>query len=252
MKKIIAITCIICSLVKGQSISQSVINAGGNTSTVTLNSQTIFYTDNIGEAVIGTGAVSGKMITQGFLQPDFIAVNGTTVTIFGSDVTCADKNDGFVKVDISNPPNGAWYEFFWTPSALCPNNDCQRIDSLTSGTFSVITVIHYSVGTTLKADTFNLATTLKDNNGPCNIKPYTGIKIGGANGKFIIDNIEAYPEAKVCIFSRWGNQMFCTHKYSNTDNYWPRKDEKVTPGTYYYIIDAGAKGTIKSWLEVFE
>lgn len=252
MRKLIIITFIFCSLVKAQSISPSVINAGGRTSTLSVNSQTIIYTDNIGEAVIGIGNVGGKMVTQGFLQPDFLSINNTTVTIFGSNVTCADKKDGFVKVDISNPPNGAWYEFFWTPSALCPTNDCQRIDSLTNGTFSVVTVIHYTVGSTPKTDTYSLSTTLVYNNGPCNIKTYSGINLSGTNNKFVIDNIELYPDAKVCIFSRWGNQLFCEKGYNNVDNYWPRKGEKVAAGTYFYIIDAGVKGTIKSWLEVVD
>ena len=67
---------------RAQTMSQQVINAGGKTTTTTLNSQPVIYTDNIGEAVIGTGNVSGKMITQGFLQPDMVVVNHTSVTVF--------------------------------------------------------------------------------------------------------------------------------------------------------------------------
>jgi hypothetical protein len=252
MKKLIITTFMFCSLVKGQSISQQVINAGGKTSTTSIGSQTIIYTDNIGEAIIGTGSANGNMLTQGFLQPDFLVANNTTVTIFKSDVTCGDKKDGFVKVDITNPPNGAWYEYFWKPSSLCPTNDCQRIDSLTNGTFSVRTVVHYTLGSVSKADTFNLSATVVNNNGPCDIKPYSGVSLSGTNKHFVIDNIEAYPTAKVCIFTRWGNQVFCSHEYNNSNNYWPRKGETVTPGTYYFIIDAGDKGTIKSWVEVIQ
>jgi hypothetical protein len=247
--------CILFLSVKtvlSQTISQQVINAGGRTSTATINSQTVIYTDNIGETVIGTGNVNGKMITQGFLQPDFLVVNNTTVTAIGADVTCADKNDGFIRVDVTNPPPGAMFKYFWSPSVLCPTNDCPRIDSLTNGTFTVVTVWTYTVGSVVKIDSARHVITIKDNNGPCNIKPYSGVSLSGTNNKFTIDNIEAFPEASVCIFTRWGNQVFCTHKYNNTDNYWPRKDEKVIPGTYFYVIDAGSKGVIKSWLEVIQ
>ena len=67
-----------------QSISPSVINSGGKTSTTTLNSQTVYYTDNIGEAVIGTGSTSGSILTQGFLQPDMMVVNNTCL-LYTSD-----------------------------------------------------------------------------------------------------------------------------------------------------------------------
>jgi hypothetical protein len=252
VKKAILIAFILCSLCKAQSISPSVINAGGRTTTATLNSQTVIYTDNIGETVIGTGNANGKMITQGFLQPDFIVVNNTTVTVFASDVTCGDKQDGFIRVDVASPPPGANIMYYWTPNSLCPTNDCQRIDSLTSGTFTVVTKWTYTTASGPKADSARHVVSINNNNGPCNIKVYSGIILSGTNNKFTIDNIELYPKAKVCIFSRWGAQMFCTQNYSNDENYWPRKGEKVLPGTYFYIIDAGEKGVIKSWVEVLE
>jgi len=235
-----------------QSISPSVINSGGKTSTVTINTQTVIYTDNIGEAVIGTGSTSGNKLTQGFLQPDMIVVKGTSVVPYASDVTCADKRDGFIIIDVIDPPANATKEFFWTPDALCPTHDCSRIDSLSRGTYTVKTVWTYSVGSIVKMDSATRVVKILDNNGICNLKVYSGIKTSGGNSKFTIDNIELYPEAQVSIYNRWGVALFSTTKYNNVDNYWPKKDEKVIPGTYFYVINAGEGKVIKSWVEVFD
>lgn len=126
------------------------------------------------------------------------------------------------------------------------------MDSLSKGIYTVMTVIDCTVSGVAKSDTNITIVEVKDVNGICDIKPYTGIHLTGSNSKFTIDNIELYPKAQVCIYNRWGSQMFCTLKYNNVDNYWPQKGEKVLPGTYFFVIDAGEKGVIKKWLEVFE
>jgi len=235
-----------------QSISPSVINSGGKTSTTTLNSQTVYYTDNIGEAVIGTGSTSGSILTQGFLQPDMMVVNNTSVTPIPGNVSCSDRRDGFIKMIIDNPPKGYSVEFFWKPDTLCPNNDCSGIDSLSQGTYTVYTVITYFIGPNEKKDYYEHIVNILDNNGVCNLKIYSGITLSGGNSKFTIDNIELYPDAEVSIYNRWGVKLFSTKKYNNVDNYWPKKDEKVTSGTYFYVIDAGKGKVNKSWIEVFE
>lgn len=127
------------------------------------------------------------------------------------------------------------------------------MDSLSKGIYTVITVITQNIGSGVKIDTIRKVVEIKDDNLPCNIKVYTGVSLSsGNNTKFVIDNIELYPKAIVCIYNRWGGQLFCTQEYSNTKNYWPRDGEKVNAGTYFFIIDLGEKGVIKKWLEVFE
>jgi hypothetical protein len=234
-----------------QSISPSVINSGGKTSTTTINTQTVYYTDNIGEAVIGTGSNSGNKLTQGFLQPDMIIVNNTSVTAFSGSVTCSDRRDGFIFVRIYNPPSGYSAEYFWKPDTLCPNHDCSRKDSLSKGTYTVITVITYSIGPNEKKDYYEHIIDILENNGICNIKVYTGIQASGGNSKFTIDNIDLYPEAEVSIYNRWGVKLFSKTEYGKGDNYWPAKDEKVIPGTYFYIISAGNDKVNKGWVEIF-
>ncbi len=237
-----------------QSISPSVINSGGKTTTTTLNSQTVIYTDNIGEAVIGTGSTSGNILTQGFLQPDMIVVKNTSVTVFSSNVTCADKGDGYIYVDVVDLPLNATVQYFWTPTnTLCASGNCSRRDSLSQGTFTVRTVWTFTVGTTVKKDSTVHIINILDNNGICNIKVYTGIHQSGSNTKFTIDNIEAYPDAEVSIYNRWGRRLFSTKEYGKDKNkMWPADGEKVISGTYFYIIDTGKGKANKGWVEVFD
>ena len=252
--KLIILFNVCIKLIFAQSITPSVINSAGRTSTANINSQTIIYTDNIGETIITTGNNGTRMLTQGFLQPLVSPLGAGTVTTFWSDVTCADKGDGAIRINITDQHPNSDVKYYWIPDTLCPTHDCSRLDSLSKGVFTVITVITYTPqGGAAKTESTTSIVEIKDVNGPCNIKVYTGISLSsGSNTKFVIDNIELFPKATVSIYSRWGNQIFSTEGYDNTSNYWPKKDEKVLPGTYYFVIDMGEKGVIKKWLEIFE
>ncbi len=66
----------------------------------------------------------------------------------------------------------------------------------------------------------------------------------GLNDHFYILGIENFPNAVVKIYNRWGNLVFETSKYNNTDNYWDGyvqgdKKHKLPVGVYYYVIDLG-------------
>lgn len=250
-KKLISLLIVFANVVFAQTITPSVINAGGRSATTTINSQQIIYTDNIGEVIIQTGNNGSNILTQGFLQPEKAVIANTTVNILPTNVSCSDKRDGSIKVIIDNLPVGATVNYFWTPDTLCPSHDCSKIDSLSAGSFTVKVRYTYFSGSTLKTDSVEKALVIKDENGPCQIKYYTGIQLNGPNSIFRIDNIEAFPDANVMIFSRWGNELFNSKKYSNTDNFWPRKGDNVAPGTYFFIIDVGnGNKPIKGWVEV--
>ena len=158
-------------------------------------------------------------------------MNGVSVTVFSANVTCADKRDGYIKVELGPYPAGTTVEYYWTPDTLCPMHDCNRIDSLSAGTFTVETKLTFPGG---RKESYTSIVIISDKNGICNLKVYTGISLSGGNPKFTIDNIELYPEARVSIYNRWGVKLFDRDKYNTVDNYWPLKGEKVVPGTYLY------------------
>jgi len=66
----------------------------------------------------------------------------------------------------------------------------------------------------------------------------------GLNDHFEILGIESFPKSVVKIYSRWGNLVFQTTGYNNTNNYWDGyaqgdKTHKLPVGVYYYVIDLG-------------
>ena len=57
----------------------------------------------------------------------------------------------------------------------------------------------------------------------------------GDNDTWIIDNIEAYPDAVVAIFNRYGNKIIEENNYKNTlDGKYNNSD--LPDGAYYYVI----------------
>jgi len=62
----------------------------------------------------------------------------------------------------------------------------------------------------------------------------------GINDKFEISGIENYPNNTVCVFNRWGNQVFLKKGYTNSDAWQGDWNEGDLPdGTYFYMIDLG-------------
>lgn len=252
MKTYFIILICFCIQLTAQTIAPSVINSGGKSHTVTLNSEQVYYTDNIGEVIVNTATNSINVLTQGFLQPQVKVISGASVSVLATDVSCDDKADGSIRVLVENAPIGSVIQYFWTPSSLCPNNNCSRIDNLSAGSFSVKVLMNYTVNSVVKSDSTQYAIQIKDDGGPCRLKVYTGINLSGVNSTFTIDNIEEFPEATISIFNRWGSVLFSSKGYHNIDNAWPKKGDNVVPGTYFYIIDAGNGKPLKGWLEVLQ
>ncbi len=66
----------------------------------------------------------------------------------------------------------------------------------------------------------------------------------GINDHFHILGIESFPNSVVKIYSRWGNLVFQTQRYNNTNNYFDgysqgNHKQKLPVGVYYYVIDLG-------------
>ena len=69
----------------------------------------------------------------------------------------------------------------------------------------------------------------------------------GINDRFEITGIENYPNNTVCVFNRWGNQVFFKKGYTNVEAWEGDWNEGDLPdGTYFYMIDLGEDGDKKS------
>lgn len=82
---------------------------------------------------------------------------------------------------------------------------------------------------------------------------YTGITPNndGVNDTWVIDNIEAFPENKVQIFNRWGNEVYYETGYDNLDRVWVGEgnDGALVSATYFYVVTVAGK-TYKGWVEL--
>ncbi len=67
------------------------------------------------------------------------------------------------------------------------------------------------------------------------------------NDVWRIGNIEFYPNSKVFVYNRYGQQVFFSEGYGNP---WDgkSKDKPLAPSTYYYIIDIGDGKRTTGWI----
>lgn len=238
----------------GQTITPQVINSAGQSYPTGVSG--VYITDNIGEPFTETIG-SNFIISQGFLQPLTTAI--ATLSIIHNDVSCKDKKDGNISIALSNLLPNAQIQYIWTPSVVCPNSNCSRIDSLIAGTYSVKIMITYSIqGGGFKTDSLIPAPIIiNDVNGPCRIKIYTAVSPNddGSNDSWQIDNISEFPANHVSIYNRWGQQVFETHGYDNVSKFWPTKEDlnKLVSSTYFYVINLGdGTSSLKGWVELIK
>ena len=151
--------------VTAQTVTPQVINSAGNNWTLP-NGTTI--SDNIGEPFVSTISNGNNIITQGFLQ-NFVIANLFSVTFQTAGLTCKDKNDGFISTSVSTNLNSYAVTYTWAPQAICPTNNCSRVDSLKAGTYTVSVNISYTVGTTQRDPLFVSQNVIDDLNGPCKV-----------------------------------------------------------------------------------
>jgi len=78
-------------------------------------------------------------------------------------------------------------------------------------------------------------------------KIYNAISPNGDlyNQKFVIEGIENYPQNKVIIYNRWGNEVYKKKNYTNLKG-WEGKftDEPLPDGTYFYYINLECLGKV--------
>lgn len=241
-------------MTKSQTVSPFVINTcGGEGST-----GGITLTYNIGETFVSTIDNGTNIITQGFLQPDagkFNLLAQYTV----SPVSCIGKSDGSIIITKSHTgilPQSLNYGIFWSDTTLCPTNDCDQLDSLSPGTYSVMIIAYDG---TVPIDTVIIPSlVISPSDQPCKIKVFTYISPNndGQNDQLVIENIEEYPDNTVQIFNRWGQLIVEIKNYDNQENAWGSKKYpiNVPGGTYYYLIDLknSGKDIAKGFLELIK
>lgn len=188
----------------------------------------------------------------------------TTFTVIGTGSNgCSFFSTAFVDVQ-----NGNAVIPVVTPSAVCVGDTA--ILSIIGGTIptwsaSVIPNTNFvtpvaPTNYTFSASDFNGCVSdivfTVDINTNCDVIIYNGFTPNGdgVNDFFVIENIDKYPNNKVHIFNRWGNKIYNTVNYNNSNNHWDGKNnngQAVTSGTYFYILfDDKEKILKKGWIEI--
>ena len=76
----------------------------------------------------------------------------------------------------------------------------------------------------------------------------------GDNDIWIIEGIDSVLQNKVYIYSRWGDLVYFTENYDNINNVWEGLNqttkERVTVGTFFYIIESNEQRVASGWVQV--
>lgn len=182
-----------------------------------------------------------------------------TAQALSRNVTCRGKDDGSIRIIATSSYTDPVVSYIWSPATLCPNNDCDSLKNLKAGTYNVMVKITYTVnGILVKMDSLALdPIVLTDLNGDCEIKVFSGVTLNndGVNDMLQIENIEEYPNNKVMVFNRWGQEVYSVSGYDNKEKGWPKKGEanNLSSNTYFYIVDPGnGAKPIKGWIELIK
>jgi gliding motility-associated-like protein len=254
MQKFLLIVLLCLNLfINGQTIAPQVINSAGGGGTVGATGVEVYY--NIGEPLISAINNSNTTITQGFLQPEINGSFDLSITPLFQNESCLKNNDGFISLALNTAPISALqFLYVWTPSSICPTQNCASVDSLAPGFYSV-TVFAVNSNSVV-VDSVSFSHTILASTEPCFIRIYNGFTPDGdgINDNWTIDNIENYPTNSLSIFNRWGNKIWSTTNYNNTTNYWNGKQSNgntLPNGTYFYVLEIdGGIGVKKGWVEL--
>lgn len=78
----------------------------------------------------------------------------------------------------------------------------------------------------------------------------------GVNDTWVISKLADYPDNRVTIFNRWGDEVIKFKNYNNADIAWDGKNASgnaLSAGTYFYVIDlisSGGNETYSGWVHI--
>lgn len=96
---------------------------------------------------------------------------------------------------------------------------------------------------------------ISDNGNCSDVVLYTGFSPNddGKNDTWIINGINRYPVNYISIFNRWGTEVWGAENYNNRDVVWKGQDyngNRLTSGTYYYVLGLGEQKPLTGWVEI--
>jgi gliding motility-associated-like protein len=241
------------------TVTLTVSGANSYTWNTNLNGTDLVITPTVSTTyTVNALDLNGCANTATFMQ--LVSVCPGTINAFPhvKDLSCHGKNDGKIFIEVNHTYTNAAVQYFWN-GQNCPTNDCDSLNKLKNGTYSVLVKVTYTLNNVLvKTDSVMLSQIeVRDELGDCEIKVYNGISANGdgLNDVLAIYNIDQFPTNKVSVYTRWGEKVFEVSGYNNLDKSWPVAGEsaKLPPNTYFYIIDKGdGSKVVKGWVELIK
>ena len=162
-------------------------------------------------------------------EPDAILI-----TPFTTDTRCPDSNDGSITLNISGGTEP--FLVYWSDGITTKDRT-----NIPAGTYSVVVTdsngcassAEVEVRAGMSPDCIEYPTIFTPNN-------------DGHNDKWIIKNIENYPDAELEIFNRWGRRVYRTRNISAEpwDGYY--NGRLLPTDSYHYVLNLRDGSAIKT------
>ncbi len=197
----------------------------------------LIVTDSLG-CTDSIGTTVGTIVTGTVLAVDDSASTLPNVQVnvmAGSN----DSGDQSTIAIIGGPSNG-----------VAVDNGSGDIDYTSDVGFQGVDVIVYTIcdaACTNICDTARIFILVKDMT-PIDVPNGFSPNVDGVNDFFVILGLEQYPNNEIVIFNRWGDEVFQAAPYQNnwdgttTNNTLKISGDKVTDGTYYFILNLNVDG----------
>jgi len=203
----------------------------------------ITLSSTVGEAVTQTLFSANTILTQGFQQT--LKVNDSIVDLEVINESCPGAGNGSIYV---NNVLGCPGPYTVVIKSVDDTTTQLGQDTLTTGDYQVVIIGGNGCAYPL------IVFVGLDSDEDCTLKFYTGITPNGdsKNDSWIIDNIELFPDNKVQIFNRWGNQVWSGENYDNNNVVWEGIDKtgtEMADATYFYVAEVDGK-IYKGWVEL--
>ncbi len=194
---------------------------------LTASQYTVHIVDNVGCEFSSTYTIT---------QPDKLELTVTpSLYETGYNISTHNGTDGYVNAEATggNQP----YQFMWSNGSTAT-----RIDNLNAGTYSVTCNAGGCIST--------VSVELKEPSGlemPSAFSPNGD----GANETFFVKGLDAYPDNKLVVVNRWGNEVFTTNNYKNTWDGTNAEGKQLPDGTYFVILEIeGESLVLKGYVDM--
>ncbi|MFH0896148.1 MAG: gliding motility-associated C-terminal domain-containing protein [Bacteroidota bacterium] len=181
-----------------------------------------------------------------------VTINVSNIKIdAGSDITICPGFTAHLNVTTTGDVDDVSY--LWSPNKKLNNDTVLSPSANPDSTITYYIVVQNKDGCRDK-DSITLYVILSLE---CVLNIYNGITPNGDgnNDVWWIDGIQSFPDNKVLIFNRWGDEVWSGKGYDNKNVVWKGlyKGKHLPDGTYYYVIDLfwnDKKKTYTGWVEV--